>query len=242
MDDIKESIACLFIDIKEKIEDYYIFNEKKGFKECFLKTIYKLCGRYIKANMLSYNHIALEFNKVYFFKNLLKNIIFFEKYYYLIGDSILDVGCGAAPASIAIASLVKSKNGKDISISLIDRSKKQLSIAEDIAQIMSIKIKSCTEAFFDMKIKKYTELVVFSYFFCEQKKDFLKKLFDNREKFTGGFVIIDYDVNIMKVEKYFRDNGDNKIKYVFINYSVPKILSGVIYDKEVKVYGCIYRL
>lgn len=241
MDDIKESIVCIFIEIKKELEDYYIFNKKKSFNDYFLKIIYKLFGRHIKINKFCYNHIALTFNKVYFFKNLLKNIIFFDKYYNLIGDSILDVGCGAAPVSIAIARLVKNKKGENISISLIDRSKKQLSIAKDIAQVMSIKIKSYTEAFFDMKIEKYSELVVFSYFFCEQKKDFLKKLFDNREKFTGGFVVIDYNDNIMKIEKYFRDNGDSKIKSVFLSYSVPKILSEVIRDKEVNVYGCIYR-
>lgn len=242
MDNINEAIVHMFIEIKKKLDDYYIFKEKRNFSNCLLKIIYKIWGKYIKSNKFNYNHIASSFNKVYFWKNLLKSMIFFDKYYDLIGEGILDVGCGAAPVSIAIASLVQYREGENnISINLIDRSKNQLSIAKDLAEIMSIRIELYTEANFDIKYKKYSELVIFSYFFCEQEKHFLKILFNNREKFSKGFVVIDYQKNIMKIKKYFKDNGDDGIVSIVLNYLVPEIISEFIHDKEVNVYACFYR-
>ena len=241
MADIKESIVCIFNEIKNELEDYYIFKEKMKVNDYLLKKFYKMWGKHIKASKFDYNSIALTFNKVYFWKNLLKSLIFFDIFYDLIGNSILDVGCGAAPASIAIAKLMKNRKREKLSFTLIDKSKNQISIAIDITQIMSIKVKSYIEDFFEMPYERYSELVIFSYFFCEQKSDFLEILFNNREKFSGGFVFIDYNDNIVKIEKYFRENGDNRIESVSLNYSVPSILSELIYDTEVNVHGCFYR-
>lgn len=241
MADIKNSIICTFIEIKNDLEDYYIFKEKMKINDYLLKIFYKICGKYMKASKLDYNSIALSFNKVFFWKNLLKSLIFFDKFYDLIGNSILDVGCGAAPASIAIAKLTKNRKEKNVSFTLIDKSKNQLSFAKDITKIMSVKVEYYTEEFFELPYEKYSELVIFSYFFCEQRRDFLKILFDNREKFSGGFVFIDYNDNIVKIEKYFKENGENRIKSISLNCSVPKIISEIINDTEVNVYGCFYR-
>lgn len=241
MADIKSSIICIFNEIKNELEDYNIFEKKMNINDYLLKIVYKMWGKYVKASKFDYNLIASSFNKVYFWKNLLKSLIFFDEFYNLIDDAILDVGCGAAPTSIAIAKLMKNRKEENLSFSLIDKSKKQLSIAKDITQIMSITVKSYKEDFFEIPYEKCSELVIFSYFFCEQRKDFLKKLFDNREKFSGGFVFIDYNENIIKIEKYFKANGDNRIESVSLNYSVPKIISDLIYDTEVNIYGCFYR-
>lgn len=241
MAEIKNSIICIFNEIKNELKDYYIFKEKMKINDYLLKIFYEICGKYMKASKLDYNPIALSFNKVYFWKNLLKSLIFFDIFFDLIGNSILDVGCGAAPASIAIAKLMKNRKERNLSFTLIDKSKNQLSIAKDITKIMSVKVKSYTEDFFEIPCEKSSELVIFSYFFCEQRKDFLKILFDNREKFSGGFVFIDYNDNIVKIEKYFRENGDNRIESISLNCSVPKVISELIYDTEVNVYGCFYR-
>lgn len=241
MAEIKNSIICIFNETKNELKDYYIFREKMKINDYLLRTFYEIYGKYMKASKLDYNPIALSFNKVYFWKNLLKSLIFFDSFFDLIGNSILDVGCGAAPASIAIAKLMKNRKEENLSFTLIDKSKNQLSIAKDITKIMSVKVKSYTEGFFEIPSEKCSELVIFSYFFCEQRKDFLKILFDNREKFSGGFVFIDYNDNIVKIEKYFRENGDNRIESISLNCSVPKVISELIYDTEVNVYGCFYR-
>ena len=241
MADINRYISCVFDEIRGELEEYYIFKEKIKINDYLLKIFYEMWGKYAKASKLDYNPIASSFNKVYFWKNLLKSLIFFDKFYDLIGNSILDVGCGAAPVSIAITKLIKKRKEENLSVSLIDKSKNQLRIAKDITQIMSINVKSYTEDFFEMPYENYSELVIFSYFFCEQRSDFLKILFNNRKKFSGGFAIIDYRDNIVKIEKYFRENGDNGIESVFLNYSVPKIISELIHDSEVNIYGCLYR-
>lgn len=241
MDIINKSIVRIFFEVKKELDYYYIFNEKKKINDYILKKIYTIWGKYLRTSMFDYNSIALSFNRVYYLKNLLKNLIFFDRYFNLIENSILDVGCGAAPASIAIAKLMKNRNTENISISLIDKSKNQLLIAKDIAQIMSIEVESYKESVFEIQSEKYNELVIFSYFFCEQKRNFLRILFDNREKFSGGFVIIDYHENIMKIEKYFTNNGENRMESVSLKYSVPKRVSELIYDSEVNVYGCFFR-
>ena len=93
----------------------------------------------------------------------------------------------------------------------------------------------------EIKNKKYAQLVVFSYFFCEQKKDFLMLLFNNRDKFSGGFVVLDYKENIAVIKKYFTDHGDYNIESVNMNYKIPDSLFEFIHEKEVNVYGCYYR-
>ena len=92
-----------------------------------------------------------------------------------------------------------------------------------------------------MERERFNELVVFSYFFCEQKRDFIKKLFINRRKFIKGFVVIDYKYNIMKIKQYFYDNGDKDIESVFLDFLVPPILFEFIHDREISVNGCFYR-
>lgn len=241
MSEIKESVLETFIGIKKELDSNNIFKENKKITEYLLRAIYKRWGQSLINDKLNYNFIALSFNKVYFWKNLLKSIVFFDLYFELIDDSILDVGCGAAPVSIAIASLAKNRKRGNISIFLIDKSKNQLSIAKDFTQAMSIEIESFTEGFFDIKHEKYSQLVIFSYFFCEQKKDFLKILFNNRKKFSKGFVVIDHKNNIIILEEYFKNNGDYNIESISVNYSIPDKLVDYVYDKEVNVYGCFYR-
>ena len=156
MADINRYISCVFDEIRGELEEYYIFKEKIKINDYLLKIFYEMWGKYAKASKLDYNPIASSFNKIYFWKNLLKSLIFFDKFYDLIGNSILDVGCGAAPVSIAITKLIKKRKEENLSVSLIDKSKNQLHIAKDITQIMSINVKSYTEDFFEMPYENYS--------------------------------------------------------------------------------------
>lgn len=236
-----EDIINLFGEIKRNIEDYQIFKEKKIVGDFLLKKYYKIFGKYIKGQVTNYNHIAPYFNRTYFWKNLLKNIIFFNEYFELVEDGIVDVGCGAAPASIAILSLTRVKGKKESSLYLIDKSTRQLEIAKDLLKIISPQLEIYQEKKFCIREHKYDKLVVFSYFFCEQGKDFLEMLYKNRKNFSKGFVVIDYKSNVIKIKDYFDKNNDNNVECVFLSQIIPENMLNNVYAEEVKVYGCIYR-
>ena len=239
MECIKDCIVLIFLKTYNTLNINFPFKSGKTWQDYFLKIKYKICGKYIKMSKKEYN--ALYFNRIYFWKNYLKNLLFFDKHLYLVKDSVLDVGCGAASASIAIAGLVFYNRNERISISLIDKSKSQLSFAQTFISCMSYKIENMQESFFDFKKECYKELVIFSYFFCEQYREFLKLLYNNREKFTCGFVIIDYKENIELIKNYFDINGDGNIDVTYLNYPLPKVLKKIIHEKEVNVYGCYYQ-
>ena len=239
MECINNDIITIFFETKNALCSHSPFKLKKRCGDYLIKFKYKIWGKHIKNNKKEYN--ALIFNRVYFWKNFLKNLLFFDKHFFLINEKVLDVGCGAASASIAIACLVSYKNEKRINISLIDKSKRQLSIAQTFINVLSYKIESLQEGVFKFGKESYKELVVFSYFFCEQYQEFLKLLYDNRKKFTYGFVIIDYQENIELIKNYFYISGDKNIKVSYSSYSLPKVLKDIIHEKEVNVYGCYYQ-
>jgi hypothetical protein len=236
-----EDIVSIFCEVKNILENSDFFVKKNKITVYLLRTFYKLWGRHIKNYNIDYNIFASEFNKNYFWKNFLKSLLFFNKNYNWIGNSILDIGCGAAPVSIAVASLVKAREKKKILLYLVDKSERQLDIARTFLNILEIDAYEYVEGIFEIKNKKYAQLVVFSYFFCEQKKDFLMLLFNNRDKFSGGFVVLDYKENIAVIKKYFTDHGDYNIESVNMNYKIPDSLFEFIHEKEVNVYGCYYR-
>lgn len=237
----EEDIISIFFKVKDMLENSNIFLKEKKITVYFLKLFYKMYGKHIKNNIIDYNTFATEFNTSYFWKNFLKGLLFFNINYSCIGNSILDVGCGAASASIAVASLVTAREKRKISFYLIDKSKRQLDIAKTFLNNLAVDTYEYVEGTFEIKCNRYSQLVIFSYFFCEQKKDFLKLLYDNRDKFAGGFVVLDYKENIAGIKKYFTDHGDNKIESVSLNYKVPESLFEFIHEKEVNVYGCCYK-
>lgn len=236
-----EDIISIFMEVKDMLENSGFFLKEKKITVYFLKIFYKMWGKHIKNRIIDYNTFAIEFNTSYFWKNFLKGLLFFNTNYNYIGNSILDVGCGAAPASIAVASLVTAREKRKISFYLIDKSKRQLDIAKTFLNILAVDTYEYVEDTFEIKCKKYSQMVIFSYFICEQKKDFLKTLFDNRDKFSGGFVVLDYKENITAIKKYFTGHGDYNIKSVYLNYKLPNSLFEIIHEKEVNVYGCCYR-
>lgn len=236
---INKNVITLFCNVKQSLDADNNFGKKK-FRDYFIKALYKNSGKHIKAYM-NYNCFALCFNRIYFWKNFLKNLLFFDRYYFLIKDTVLDVGCGAAPASIAIASLAFQKQSRKLNISLIDKSEKQLFIARHFLVRIPVEVKSYKAGCFVFEPKLYDELVVFSYFVCEQKKEFINQLFQHRKNFRNGFVVIDYRDNIELINSYFKKNGDGNIKTVFLKYKLPPVLEHCIGEKAIKVYGCYYK-
>jgi len=241
MNNNRISIAYTFKQITTQLDHYFLFQKKQRLSYHFIKMLYKLFGSHINTKYLNYDRIAPSFNQVYFKKNLLKNLIYFNHHLALTQNGIIDVGCGAAPASIAIASLLNNNGFIVPIIKLIDKSQFQLNIANELTKLLSIKIQSFCKRSFEVENKTYNELVVFSYFFCEQKKIFLQQLFNNRHNFNNGFVIIDYYKNIKEIENYFIINGDNKIKCDCFHYSLPDNILNGMHLKEIYVYGCHYR-
>lgn len=238
MKKIDNHIVSAFMHIFKSLNHYNCFNDKNNFKYFFVKILYYFWGQKIKSD---YNHIAKEFNKLFFWKNLLKNLLFFDNFYEIVDNSILDVGCGAAPASIAISKVIEIKKGTCLNIDLVDKSKEQLYYAKIFLKKLNYNLRKSKIKIFDLKEGKYDNLVIFSYFFCEQPDIFLKKLYDNRDKFAQGFVIIDYKDNIEKIENYFSIKGNFNLKSVSLHYDIPNELYKIIRDKEINIYGCYYR-
>lgn len=239
MTQMSARVVELFNQIHIQIDEKNYFGQRT-IGDVFLKAVYKYWGKYIK-NYVNYNYFAYCFNRTYFWKNLLKNLLFFDRYDFLVKDKILDVGSGAAIASVAIGNLIYEKENRKLKISLIDKSKKQLCIAKKFLEDMPVELISSKVNSFEFTQQVYDELVIFSYFVCEQKKTFIKELFLNRNKLRGGFVIIDYRENIEFIASYFKEYGDKNLKTVHMKYEIPENLESCIGEKIIKIYGCYYR-
>lgn len=241
---IDKSIIRIFEDIKKKLYQSNFFKDGQSVIDYLIKIIYKYFGKYIK-NSMDYNLLATTFNRNYFWKNLLKCLLFFDYIYESDGaieEEILDVGCGGAPASIAISFLRSTKAEKKTKVKIIDKSKRQIDIAMCFLEILSIDINSYTNDLFMLEDRKYNELVVFSYFICEQNRKFVELLYDNRINFLKGFVVIDYRRTIEGIRKYFDNDGeDSTLEVINLQYILPNSLIKTIHEKEVNIYGCIYR-
>lgn len=239
MDIIDQNVVVAFCKTQELIGKKRGLNKKK-IRDYLFRRIYQKWGIYIK-NCINYNFFAFCFNRTYFWKNYLKNLLFFNENNFLLGKNILDVGCGAAPASIAVISLLTMAEKKQINVNLVDKSKRQIYIAKKLLNEMCINIESCKTCYFQFDTEVFNELVIFSYFICEQKENFIELLFINREKFPYGFVVIDYYENIKRIKKYFDEHNEKNIKVTIIKNRLTKEIMDYIGEDKVEVYGCYYQ-
>lgn len=238
MHNIETEVEDIFLYIRAKLYGHTIFKKENAFCNFLVKLVYKIYGKHFK-NSLDYNYFAHHFNNTFFLKNLLKSLLFFYDNSILIENHIIDIGCGAAPSSIAIANIALKKYNDRIKVDLIDKSSVQLCLAKEFLNVLDIKSNSYTN-FFDFNNESFEGLVVFSYFLCEQNSTFIEELYNCIDKFKYGFVVIDYKENINKLEKYFFKNNQ-KINIHFLHYNLSQTLSEILNESEIHVYGCYYK-
>ena len=240
MDRMSAETKSAFMEVRDILQHSEIFKANDRIHDRILWVKYKALGEHVKK-ITDYDRSAASFSRVYFWKNFLKCLIFFSDNYYLLGEHIYDIGCGAASASIAIAQLVKRKEKRKIAVYLIDKSPIQLKIAKSFMERLSFSVDTSKKSLFDWDYIRGDGIVVFSYFVCEQKKCFIEELYENKDKFRSGFVIIDYKKNIELIEHSFRLHNDSHIRVKYYNVIVPTEISNIIGEKEVQVYGCYYK-
>lgn len=209
----------------------------------FIRSIYKSYGRHIKRS-LNYDSIAKPFNQEFFFKNYLKALLFF---YTLRGlgydfcEDFFDVGSGASPGGIAFSQIRQNLGYGITKISLLDKSKLQLNLAQKCCKKNAIQINQIHNQTFQIGKMEFDSLAYFSYFVCEQNREFIKELYRYREQFKLGFAVVDYRQNIERIECVFRKSDCYRFLPVYRCFCLPESIREVIHEKEIKVNGCFYE-
>lgn len=240
MDRLSAETKSAFMEVRNVLQCSEIFRKDDRIHDGILWIKYKTLGKHLKR-IADYDRSAASFGRVYFWKNFLKCLVFFSDNYHLLGKHIYDIGCGAAPASIAIVQLVSHKEKRKIAVSLIDKSPVQLKIAKSFMESLSFSIDSSKKEPFDWGYIRDDGIAVFSYFVCEQSESFIEDLYENKERFKSGFVIIDYKKNIEQIDRFFRLHNDSHIRVKNYNVILPTEIANIIGEKEVHVYGCYYK-
>lgn len=240
---MKEKLVVLFQNMACLLSENKKWTVKSSFNH-LVKISYKYCGMCIK-NFFSYDFFALSFNQEFFLKNFLKNLLLFD----FLRDSgcdfaedILDVGCGAAPAGVALSLLTFETRSPEnhLHINLLDKSYRQLELAKALCKELSIDVSSYQKSAFHFGEQQYDKLVLFSYFVCEQERSFIKLLYEHRNLFKCGFIILDYKYIIERIRKTFERHEDAGIHIVCLRVPLPEGVSDILQEKEVKIYGCYF--
>lgn len=241
---LSDNTIAIYTKVEKALVDDITFSNKSLSKN-IVKVIYKKFGKYIKKR-LNYDLFATGFNQAFFYKNLLKCLVVTE-YFVFNGpascDVILDAGSGAAPASIAYSELRKriAPGCGAVNVRLVDKSQKQLLIAKRLLAHLDIPVQSCINDSFRIDDVAPNEIVVFSYFICEQGRSFATKLFKNRERFKGGFLIIDYQYVIERVKKAFSQFGKMQVQFLSAQIEIPENLRKTFGEDRLVVHGCYFK-
>ena len=241
---MKEELVNIFIKVAHMLKNNSQITKRSRYAT-LIKGAYKCLGKHIKK-YINYDIFALQFNQGFYCKNFLKNLIFLDYIYdngYVFANSVMDIGCGAAPASTALNMLIREKYGKNINlqVDLLDKSFRQLELAKGICSGLSIDINSYQKITFRLDGHQYNSLAMFSYFVCEQEKSFIKSLYKYRNCFKSGFIIVDYKYVIERIKKTFDRYGDNRIHVVSLHITLPPNISDVLQEKDINVYGCYFE-
>jgi SAM-dependent methyltransferase len=235
-----DELNRVFFDTINMFKTKYpeLFN--KGLKEHIFKLLIKYTGKY-HINVINYDKNYLTFNKNYFIKNLYKSMIsmfYLQENNLLNTVDILDIGCGAGPASLGYL-LVKSLNStdyRDLNITIVDTSVGQLDLAFKILDCLKIKNINSIRKKFIISDQILDELVLFSYFICEQDSKYINILSNHVKNFKKGFICIDYEKNIRKLERLL------KHKYEFTSWNlkvkVEKDILNLLQEEYIYVHGC----
>lgn len=210
-----------------------------------INFIYKRFGRYINR-YLDYNFLAKAFNQEFFFKNFLKNLLFFDHLNgleHIYKSGLVDIGCGAAPASIAFYMLYQQKFGsKNIpKIRLVDKSYRQLELARHFCKKLGVSIQKSNKEVFHVNEKTVDEVAHFSYFICEQERQFIKELYLHRNNLKNGFSVIDYKYVVDRIKNMFEKNGDYGVRVYNLRVQLPPKVRELLNEREIIIYGCYYE-
>ena len=228
-----------------------VLSTNGNIKKCFprqslanvlIRMLYKRQGIHIKQ-LLNYDLIALLFNQEYFMKNYTKNLLLLtliQEAGYDLKGNLLDVGCGATPGGIAFSHYLKLIGQEPPNIMLLDKSKNQLRLAKRFCVQNDVNITRILRRSFSFKQKQYDSLVLFSYFICEQDYSFITKLLRNRESFKNGFIVLDYQKTIEKIEHVSHCFDNCSIQHFCCKYVLPLSLRNILKEKELLVSGCYY--
>lgn len=207
-----------------------------------INAIYKAAGRYIK-NELNYDFIAKSFNRAFFLLNFLKNLVCLDIALdcgFTFDSDILDIGCGSAPASIAAHKLFLVRGLNRHHFTLIDKSQRQIQMAQTLCDAIEIDLKSHLIEPFHFRDCIYNGTAIFSYFVCEQDRNFINKLYQQHKQFEHGFVVVDYDYIVNHVVNAFSLERDCRIQTISVSATLPEEIANSLHRDEVTVYGCIY--
>ncbi len=200
-------------------------------------------GQYIKSN-LSYDKYGSVFNSAYYRKNLLKNLYLFNEikdFFSKSNFSFRDIGCGTAPSSAALSLVVRREFKKKIRVELYDKSFSQLSLAERVLSAMKVPIVSSNNTNYDFSMDcPYNGTSLFSYFLCEQGNDMPELLYQSRGMLKGGFIVLDYESTVARIQKHFEERGDTGISVINKTFTLPNLLVPYLNTEEVSIHGCYY--
>ena len=225
--------------------NHYQVSTKKTWVNAAIRILYRRFGKSISKNW-NYDFFADTFNQEFFLKNFLKNLFlldFMFKSGHIFKSDIIDVGCGAAPASIAYYKFLQTiyQNTFVPHVELIDKSYRQLQIAQYFCKIIPIEIRSTHRSEFQFDTDFGNSMVIFSYFICEQERGFIKSLYNYKRNFKHGFFVVDYEYIVDRIKNIFESNGDKGIHLANFHVNLPCSMSDRTNNGEIYVCGCYYE-
>ncbi len=214
----------LFTKLYYKYLKFFNPNDKKSllFKE-YIEKFYTL-----KQN-LNYEEIFMEYNNAFFFRNLLKCIIsinYLKNNLSIAYSNIIDLGSGVGTASIAIDELY---GNFDFKFKLIDKSKKQISLAKDLNKgRANFTFLNKDESIEKILANENNSLILASYYFCEQNDFNL----ENIRFSSNSLLVIDYEVTINVILEQIPDCEVVRIKFAI---KLPNKISLILQQDELKI-------
>lgn len=231
----------LILKAVNAIEGFYSKNDSEIER---LKNFLKERDYYL-INNIDYDLYGSTFNAAYYKKNLLKSLLFFREIFDLLPHediTIREIGCGAAPSSSALTLLYRKNFQREVSVELIDLSRKQLEYAIIILNSINIRIQNISVKSYDIKTDAaFSGLSIFSYFLCEQDYHAGEALYQSKNDMAGGFAVIDYETTINQIQSYFLNEYDEKLVVINKCYSIPEELISLFGYEEITLHGCYYR-
>lgn len=204
-----------------------------------LKVLFKAVGEFLRPNYTE--QFSEYFNKTYYYKNFLKNLIALwyvnDKFGICSYDNVIDIGCGGAPS--ALAYLISQHPSVLPKLHLYDKSKWQLRIAKKfLKSFNNITIHNCDICHANPN-EFENGLIFMSYFVCEQPKKELKKLVSHITHLNNSSIlIVDYKSKTDKLRKLM----DSRRCHTFsLKIPLPDDISMIIEERSLTIHGLFFK-